>query len=99
MATINIGSRHCRAICDEVGERLRYHLDRTMKSPSQKIVDLLRELRLQEQHTPSIVPSLEDMEALVSNVAVSAKTPALREQTCDWLPPSFYEIIAAVRLD
>jgi hypothetical protein len=70
MATISISSRHCRAICDEVGERLQFQLDRTMKSPPQKIMDLLRELELQEQYTPSIVPSLEDMEALVSNFAV-----------------------------
>lgn len=58
-----IGSKHCRAICDEVGERLRQYFDRNPTVPSQKILTLLRELERRELETPSIVPSLEDMDA------------------------------------
>jgi hypothetical protein len=63
MDAVRIGSKHCRAICDEVGERLRQHIDRTTTSPSRKILGLLRELEVRELEAPSIVPSLEDMEA------------------------------------
>ena len=70
MGTVRIGSKHCRAICDEIGERLRQHIDSTTTSPPHRILELLREFEMQELQTPSIVPSLEDMEALVSNPAV-----------------------------
>jgi hypothetical protein len=63
MDAVRIGSTHFRAICDEVGERLRQHIDRTTTSPSRKILGLLRELEIRELEAPSIVPSLEDMEA------------------------------------
>ena len=67
MSTVRISSRHCRAICDEVGERLRQYLDRSSTAPSQKIMALLRELALSELEAPSIVPSLEDMTISVSD--------------------------------
>ncbi len=70
MDAVRIGSKHCRAICDEVGERLRQQIDRTTTSPPKKIIELLRELELRELEAPSIVPSLEDMEALVSGFAI-----------------------------
>jgi len=60
MDAVRIGSKHCRAICAEVGERLRQHIDRTTTLPPQKIIELLRELELRELEAPSIVPSLED---------------------------------------
>ena len=63
MGAVHISSRHCRAICDEVGERLRQHLDGTQTSPSQRILMLLRELEARETETPSIVPSLDDISA------------------------------------
>jgi hypothetical protein len=64
MGAVHISSRHCRAICDEVGERLRQHLDGTQTSPSQRILMLLRELEAMEAvETPSIVPSLDDISA------------------------------------
>jgi hypothetical protein len=61
--TVQIGSEHCRAICEEVGERLRQHIDRTQISPSQRIMMLLRELEARETEMPSIIPSLEDIVA------------------------------------
>ena len=66
MDAVRIGRKHCRAICDEVGERLRQHLDRNLTAPPQKILALLRELELTELEAPSIVPSFEDMDASVS---------------------------------
>ena len=39
---------HTRAICDEVGERLRILLDRSQTPPSQKILALLLRLQLSE---------------------------------------------------
>jgi hypothetical protein len=61
MDAIRIGSKHCRAICAEIGERLRQHMDRTATSPSDRILELMREFELRELEAPSIVPSLEDM--------------------------------------
>ena len=66
MDAIRIDTKHCRAICDEVGERLRQHLDRNLTAPPQKILALLRELELSESEAPSIVPSFEDMDASLS---------------------------------
>ena len=63
MGTIHISSRHCRAICDEVGERLLQHFDKTQTAPSQRILMLLRELEAMEAETPSIIPSLDDISA------------------------------------
>jgi hypothetical protein len=39
---------HTRAICDEIGERLRILLDRSETPPSQKILTLLLRLQLSE---------------------------------------------------
>jgi hypothetical protein len=63
MGVVHISSRHCRAICDEVGERLRQHIDRTQTSPSLEIMRLLRELEARETEIPSIAPTLEDISA------------------------------------
>jgi hypothetical protein len=63
MGAVHISSRHCRAICDEVGERLRQHLDGAQTAPSERILMLLRELEARETETPSIVPSLDDISA------------------------------------
>jgi hypothetical protein len=61
MNTVRISSRHCRAIRDEIGERLRQHIDRTQTPPSQRIMMLLRELEARETEAPSIVPLIEDI--------------------------------------
>jgi hypothetical protein len=69
MDAVRINSKHCRAICDEVGDRLRQYIDRTSTAPPEKILALLRELELSELEAPSIVPSFEDMDASVSFAA------------------------------
>ena len=59
---LRIDSLHCRAICDEIGERLRIVLDREPAALPPRL-QLLME-RLAEQDllmAPSIVPSLDDM--------------------------------------
>ena len=43
---------HARAICDEVGERLRILLDRSQAPPPQKILSLLLQLQLSELSAP-----------------------------------------------
>jgi hypothetical protein len=44
---------HTRAICDEVGERLRILLDRSQTPPPQKILALLLRLQLSELNAPA----------------------------------------------
>jgi hypothetical protein len=59
---LQIDSSHCRAICDEIGERLRVILAR--ESPAMPLQLQLLIDRLAEQDrepAPSIVPSMEDM--------------------------------------
>jgi hypothetical protein len=45
---------HTRAICDEVGERLRILLDRSQTPPPPKILALLLRLQLSELKTSAI---------------------------------------------
>ena len=59
---LQIDSSHCRAICDEIGERLRVILDQ--ESPAMPAQMQLLMDRLAEQDwelAPSIVPSMDDM--------------------------------------
>ncbi len=61
-ADIRIDHIHSRAICDEIGERLRETLRRkALELPPrlQLLVDRLAEI--EGRYTPSIVPSFEDM--------------------------------------
>ena len=69
MKTDRISHKHCRAICDEVGIRLRQHLDRNLSAPSQRIVEFLQELELRELETPSpsIVPTVDEMTVALSD--------------------------------
>jgi hypothetical protein len=75
MDAVRIGSKHCRAICDEVGDRLRQYIDKSPTAPSQKILTLLRELELRELEAPSIVPSIEDMDLLSTRQFSSCPSP------------------------
>jgi hypothetical protein len=61
---VTVTSRHLRAICEEVGYRLRLHLDGSSSAPSPKLKSLLLRFEQSEQMTwsPSIVPSIEDGE-------------------------------------
>jgi hypothetical protein len=65
---VRLSSKHCRAICDEVGIRLRQHLDRTSTAPPANILAQLRALDFTEGHAPSIVPSLEDVDASITTL-------------------------------
>ena len=59
---LRIDSLHCRAIYDEIGERLRNVLDRESTALPQRLQ--LRMEKLAEQDllmAPSIAPSMDDM--------------------------------------
>jgi hypothetical protein len=59
---LQIDSGHCRAICDEIGDRLRILLDKEPDEIPQRmrlLIDRLAEL--DGVPAPSIVPALDDM--------------------------------------
>ena len=57
-----IDPSHCRAICDEIGARLRVILDREATPMPPRLQSLLLRLAAQElSASPSIAPSLDDM--------------------------------------
>jgi hypothetical protein len=59
---LQIDSGHCRAICDEIGDRLRILLDKeTAEVPQQLRLLLGRLAELDGEQTPSIVPAIDDM--------------------------------------
>jgi hypothetical protein len=61
---VQIDSGHCRAICDEIGDRLRFLLDREMSEIPHRLRLLLGRLaELDGEQAPSIVPALDDMAA------------------------------------
>jgi hypothetical protein len=51
---------HCRAICDEIGERLREALGREIPAMPPHLLMLLDRLA-QLDEAPSIVPSIDEM--------------------------------------
>jgi hypothetical protein len=55
-----LDSKHCRAICEEIGERLALVLRPTAELPP-RLKDLLDQLALLDHDAPSIAPSVEDM--------------------------------------
>jgi hypothetical protein len=57
---IALDHAHCRAICDEIGERLRQVLKPEALEIPQRLRMLLDRIAQQEL-APSIVPSLEEM--------------------------------------
>src|ERR1700712_73470 len=58
--TLALDHAHCRAICDEIGERLRQVLKPESLGIPQRLLMLLERLAELEQ-PPSIVPSIEEM--------------------------------------
>jgi hypothetical protein len=64
-ADVTIDHVHCRAICDEIGERLRYALKREAPEIPQNLLVLINKLDELDGApivlAPSIVPSLEEM--------------------------------------
>ena len=60
--TIRIDSIHSRAICDEIGDRLREILDRQASELPPRLRYLVARLaEMDSEYAPSIVPCLEDM--------------------------------------
>lgn len=61
-----IAPEHARAICDEIGERLRYALRGDYTDLPPRLRELMDELSLQDCEAPSLVPAMADMtQALV----------------------------------
>ena len=59
-AELMIDSTHCRAICDEIGDRLRDILKREASEVPPRLIELINKLAELER-APSIVPSVEEM--------------------------------------
>jgi hypothetical protein len=59
-AALALEHAHCRAICDEIGERLGQVLKPEALEIPQRLVTLLDRLAELEQ-SPSIVPSIDEM--------------------------------------
>jgi hypothetical protein len=61
-SSLQIDNEHCRAICDEIGDRLRVILRREATEPPPRLLFLLNRLAESEfEPAPSIVPSMDDM--------------------------------------
>jgi hypothetical protein len=59
---VQIDGGHCRAICDEIGDRLRILLDKEAGEIPQHLRLLIDRLaELDGQQAPSIVPAMDDM--------------------------------------
>jgi len=56
-----LGSLHCRAICEEIGERLALVLRPVTSELPPRLAELLERLALLDHDAPSIAPSLDDM--------------------------------------
>jgi hypothetical protein len=56
-----LGSKHCRAICEEIGERLALVLRPVTSELPPRIKRLLDQLALLDHDAPSVAPSLDDM--------------------------------------
>ncbi len=71
--TILIDDDHARAICDEVGERLRIWLKRDMPTSLPPHLQRLIEQLAATDHdmAPSIVPSLDDIQNIVAPATAS----------------------------
>jgi hypothetical protein len=70
---LQIDSQHCRAICDEIGERLQTILRPDAANLPPRLQVLIDQLADQDRElAPSIVPDLDDMNwqpATVSHAA------------------------------
>lgn len=56
-----LSSRHCRAICEEIGERLALVLKPDTSGLPPRLQDLLDRLALLDHDAPSIAPDIEDL--------------------------------------
>lgn len=74
---LQIDGAHCRAICDEIGERLRVILARDSSALPHRLQSLMDQFAEQDLvSAPSIAPSLEDMIWPAAPVAVSLANAA-----------------------
>jgi transposase len=59
---LQMDSGHCRAICDEIGDRLRILLDRETGEMPQRLRLLMERLAERDGvRAPSIVPAMDDI--------------------------------------
>jgi hypothetical protein len=73
-ADLVLDPTHCRAICDEIGERLRSIMKPAVSDVPPRLLDLIARLATQEQRdllqvelAPSIVPSSEETSLLTAD--------------------------------
>jgi len=64
-----ISSEHARAICEEIGDRLRYALRDDYADLPPRLRELVSRLAELDCAAPSLVPSLEDMMAPLHKAA------------------------------
>ena len=62
LVQVHLDSEHCRAICDEIGERLRAVLSTNGSELPLQLRRLLTRLEALDWESPSIAPSMEDMQ-------------------------------------
>jgi hypothetical protein len=73
-ADLVLDPTHCRAICDEIGERLRSIMKPAVSDMPPRLLDLIARLAAQEQRdllqvelAPSIVPASEEISLLTAD--------------------------------
>lgn len=59
---VSLNSKHCRAICNEIGERLRHILKPDASELPPRLTRLMTRLEEQDRAAPPIVPSIEEMQ-------------------------------------
>ena len=64
-----VTSEHARAICDEIGDRLRYALRADYAELPPRLLELVIRLAELDSESPSLVPSIEDMTNPMVNAA------------------------------
>ena len=66
-----VQQNHMRAICEEIGDRLGFMLDRTAQETPAQLVALLRRFeQLEQTEAPSIAPVLEELAGRMSDSAI-----------------------------
>jgi hypothetical protein len=77
-ALLNLDPTHCRAICDEIGERLGFILKPASDIPPRLLYLIGRLAELEKadlpqlESAPSIVPSIEDMSHVTTDRVANA---------------------------
>jgi hypothetical protein len=79
---LQIDHKHCRAICDEIGDRLRVNFNREVAEiPRRLLMPLDRLAGSEREPSPSIVPSMADM----------GSCPTLHIGSSSYLPDGSYQ--------